>query len=246
MDKSAIEKIQEERAIVNANTAISVHALQDKVLALPNHFTLHDLEKFDSNRSRLRGQLETRSVETFAAYAKNNVLPGAATFINADAMTAQLIINLGDDDSPGHCDHTAKIYLTASYGEDEEGNRQQVTIVKALHAVRKITIEEKVTNENETRNFGASSSSMESIDVKSLDMPPDYLYFTTEPYFGLKSRTFELRLSIIKDRAPALVLRIVRIEEHKEEMAKEFQEIIEQSAKDIDPKIVTYVGVFKP
>lgn len=131
--------------------------------------------------------------------------------------------------------------LRAWTEEDDNGFQSQITIVKALHAVRKITIEAKSASDSEVRNFGSTSTSMDSIDVKSADMPPAFFHFTCEPYAGLASREFILRLSVITDRSPALVLRIVKAEEHKEEMAKEFQNIIESS---ISEEIKSYVGNF--
>jgi uncharacterized protein YfdQ (DUF2303 family) len=132
-------------------------------------------------------------------------------------------------------------FLTASAEANEDGVADNISIVKALHAVRKITIEAKSTSDTETRNFGARSASMESIDVKSADMPPAFFHFTCEPCQGLSERTFDLRLSVITDRVPALVLRIVRFEEHKDQMAEEFKSIIEN---EIDSEIKTYVGSF--
>lgn len=134
--------------------------------------------------------------------------------------------------------------LTAAREEDESGSMPEVSIVKAIHAVRKISIEAIAKNNTEVKSFGAATTSMESIDVKSDEMPPAYFFFTCEPYAGLPMRTFILRLSIITERTPALVLRIVKLEEHQELMAAQFQEIIESSLEAATPKIKTYVGTF--
>lgn len=137
-----------------------------------------------------------------------------------------------------------RAHITASSEEDQDCNKTSINIVKALHAIRKITIEAKSSTESETRNFGASNTSMESIDVKSADMPPAYLHFTCEPYLGLPARTFDLRLSVITDRSPALVLRIVRHESHKEEMAEEFEAIINTKLGEVEPKVNVLIGKF--
>ncbi len=137
-----------------------------------------------------------------------------------------------------------RAYLTAQYEENEAGECESMSIVKALHAVRKITIEASARQESDQRNFGATTTSMESIDVKSQDTPPTYLTFTCDPYAGLPPRRFVMRLSIITDKVPQLILRIVRAEEHIEEMAREFQAIIESKLTNITPEIKTYVGVF--
>lgn len=134
--------------------------------------------------------------------------------------------------------------INASSEEDLDGNVTNIPLAKAIHAIRKITIEAKATTESETRNFGATNSSMDSIDVKSADMPPAYLHFKCEPYRGLAERTFDIRLSVITDRQPALTLRIVRHETEQEEMAKEFEGIINAKLGNIDPAIKTFIGDF--
>lgn len=134
--------------------------------------------------------------------------------------------------------------MSASSEEDLDGNKTSIPLAKAIYAIRKITIEQKATTDSETRNFGATNSSMDSIDVKSAEMPPAYLHFTCEPYRGLAERTFNLRLSVITDRQPSLTLRIVRHETEQEEMAKEFEAIINTKLGEIDPKINTFIGDF--
>ncbi len=134
--------------------------------------------------------------------------------------------------------------MSASSEEDMDGNKTAIPLAKAIHAIRKITIEQKATTESESRNFGATNSSMDSIDVKSQDMPPAYLHFTCEPYRGLAERAFNIRLSVITDRQPALTLRIVRHETEQEEMAKEFEAIINKKLGEIEPAIKTFIGDF--
>lgn len=137
-----------------------------------------------------------------------------------------------------------RAFLKAFYDEDIDGNAPEMSIVKALHAVRKIKIEANTSSENEARTFGATSTSMESIDITSQDKPPAYLHFTCEPYAGLPARTFIARLGVITDKTPALVLRIVQSELHQEEMAEQFQDLIINAVKDIEPPVTTFIGTF--
>lgn len=134
--------------------------------------------------------------------------------------------------------------MTASSEEDMDGNTTAIPLARAIYAIRKITIEAKATTESETRNFGATNTSMDSIDVKSADMPPAFLHFTCEPYLGLTQRAFSLRLSVITDRQPSLTLRIVRHESQLEEMAKEFESLINEKLADIEPAVKTFIGEF--
>ena len=86
---------------------------------------------------------------------------------------------------------------------------------------------------------------MESIDVKSADMPPAYLHFYCEPYLGLPQRTFDLRLSVItSDRFPSLVLRIVQQEAHIEQIGEEFEAIINSRLGELDNKTSIFIGNF--
>lgn len=275
-DKSAIEKIQELEVVSCLNDSLNKFGLLGKAIFAPEKFSINSLENLNETRFRFRGELKTKSIGSFAAYAEQHGLEGSAVFIDADTMRARLFVDLGEKSLPGHCQHTAIVsleqsaaytellriidqrrtqeeiaefiedwrnFLIASTKANEDGVADNISIVKALHAVRKITIETKSTSDSETRNFGASNTSMESIDVKSVNMPPAFFHFTCEPYHGLSARTFDLRLSVITDRAPALVLRIVRFEEHKEKMAQDFKDIIENA---IGAEIKTYVGSFTP
>lgn len=279
MDGSAIEKLQIADQITKANSALSERftSNQPRVVALHKDFAIQNLESFEPNRARFRGNFSTAEPDAFANYALSKSAPKAGCFINAQNMSAQLIFNLGTQELPGHCDDKARLSLemtapykallavadkrlsqkevaefiedwrklmSASSEEDADGNTTVIPLAKAIYAIRKITIEQKATTESETRNFGATNSSMDSIDVKSADMPPAYLHFTCEPYRGLAVRTFNLRLSVITDRQPSLTLRIVRHETEQEEMAKEFEAIINTKLGEIEPRINTFIGDF--
>lgn len=275
MDKSAIEQIQKDQQIIHANDAIS----SQSIAALPKDFEIHNLEKFEITRRRFRGSMSTNSLDAFAAYAQNNTTSECACFINADEMNATLIFNIGNEENPGHCDHTAKIalektaayralvgvldkpcsqkeiaefiedwrdYITAWGAEDENGERACIPLPRALHAIRKITIESKQAQESETRTFGASASSMESIDLRGDQLPPEILEFICNPYADLKDRTFELRVGVLTENKnfPVLKLRMIRQEEQSEQMAKEFEQLINDKTKLIEPAVKTYIGNF--
>lgn len=138
-----------------------------------------------------------------------------------------------------------RTFIVAVSEEDENGDSKTIPLPRALHAIRKITIEATAKSESETRNFGASTSSMESIDVKGDNLPPALLLFTCKPYAELPEREFALRLSVITDRAPALTLRCVREEEHAEEMAKEFKELLTKELESVTPNVNAYIGSFQ-
>jgi len=136
-------------------------------------------------------------------------------------------------------------FITCFGQENEDGERDAIKIPKALHAIRSITIEAIAKSQSDDRDFGASKSTMESIDVKSDNMPPAIIVFTCTPYKELPAREFALRLGVLTDRSPMLTLRLIKAETHKEEMAEEFKAVIEKSLEQFDPKIPTFIGTFK-
>lgn len=134
--------------------------------------------------------------------------------------------------------------LTAWGEEDADGEQQGIPLVKALHAIRSLTIEATAKHDSDVRNMGETTSSMASIDAKSVHQIPAQLEFTCEPYAGLNKRTFALRVSIITQAKPMIVLRIIRAQEHQEEMAKEFQELITKELSEKSPDVESYIGNF--
>jgi uncharacterized protein YfdQ (DUF2303 family) len=137
-------------------------------------------------------------------------------------------------------------FITCFTEEDEEGNRQQIRLPRALHSVRNITIEAKAVSSNEERTFGATKSAMESIDVSKENLPPAIINFTCQPYADLNERTFSLRLGVLTTNPPGVTLRIVRQEQIGEEMAEEFKALLEVRLNSMEPKIPTLIGTFKP
>jgi uncharacterized protein YfdQ (DUF2303 family) len=134
--------------------------------------------------------------------------------------------------------------LSAWSEEDDNGEKQSIPLVKALHAIRSLTIEATAKHDSDVRNMGETTSSMASIDAKSTHQIPAQLKFSCEPYHGLASRTFDLRVSIITQAKPQIVLRIIRTQEHQEEMAKQFQELITKELNEKSPDVESYIGTF--
>lgn len=94
---------------------VSVHALA----ALPDNWKTHDLESIAPNRRRMRGNMQTSSIESFAAYVHANRQAGATIFVDAEKMKALAVLNLGTPLNPLHCDNTATAQAkqTAAYND---------------------------------------------------------------------------------------------------------------------------------
>lgn len=128
LDASAVKALTQAEATANANTAvINAENTLAHVVALPQDFQLHDLEKYLPDRRRAIGVMTTSVIADFAAYAKKHadlnetIEPddkdsgtAAAVFVDKDAMKATAVLNLGDRDQPGHADNLAVIALEKS------------------------------------------------------------------------------------------------------------------------------------
>ena len=221
---------------------------------VPDQFAVESLENLQALRSRFRGQLRTQSFRDFCKYVehhqKGQTTPSG--FVDADSMACQVLFNLGDIAAPGHGDDSAILTLkpTAAFNalrliagktlkqsqlaewmEDwhdflqvNDSHGKDMSVAVAVQKIRTITIKAQAEHTSTESNFGASRSSMDSIEAAHAEQQPADLLFTTPPYDGLGSRTFTLRLSIITGDTPLLKVRWVMQEQQEEEMAQEFKD----------------------
>ncbi|MBS3998128.1 MAG: DUF2303 family protein [Hydrogenophaga sp.] len=258
IDKDAITQLQQGAAIAQAMAATTAAAQdQTKLLSLPSDFKHKDLESFMPTRRRARGKMTTTVAADFAKYVASHCELGCHVFIDQQDMSARAVLNLGTPTEPGHADNVAVLAtkMTAAYQallsvangqgqkqatvaeflEDWAGNVQcfhdggELTLPKAVAAVRKITIEALRKMETAEGQLSASRSAFESVTASSgADPLPTTIYFACEPYAGLSPRTFVLRLSILTGNdKPALCLRIVKHQEHVEEMAADLAKVVD-------------------
>ncbi|TKI02303.1 YfdQ family protein [Martelella alba] len=240
------------------------------VVAVPEGMALKNLESFLSGRTRFRGQMQTNSIEDFARYSVDYAAEGARCFINADAMTAVSIFNLGTIAAPGHADNTASLSLksTAPFSSvlniNGERNSQKelaewiedwseyiigfasngdvIDAKKSAAALRKITIEANQKADYEDNDFSGKRSLMESVEAKTQEIMPVAFEFKCVTYEGLSERAIKLRLSIINGDRPILVLRIVQLEDVQEKIATEFRDLLIE--KFSGGTVETFIGKF--
>lgn len=264
-DKETLQALQEGHAIETANEAV----MADSVVALPSDYKLHDLEKSRSLRRRAIGNMKTSAVDDFAEYVELHAENGAAVFVNADAMRAVAILNLGDPEEPGHADNTAELTpkATAAYSamlqiaNGQPRSQQDVAEfmedwpslvscfneegvihnAKAIAAVRKVTIESMRKMESQEKQLSASRSAFESVQATSTEPLPTLIYFETVPFHGLKSRLFVMRVGVrTGGEKPAITLRVQNIEQHNEEMASELTQIVADKITTLPVLMGTY------
>lgn len=276
IEKDAIKELALTEATTAAGKSVATAIAADSkstrgAAALPNDFTIHDLEKYMPTRRRVRGNMQTMMVADFAKYAQDNAEEGAAVFVDADSMTACAVLNLGTPKAPGHADNASTLTMkkTAAYAalrsittegrqlsqvdvaeflEDWaepivcEKDGEHVPIKKAIASIRKLSIEAMRKIENSEQQLSATRSAFEKIEATSEEPIPTGITFTCKPYKELEDRTFTMRLSILTSGdKPKLTLRIIKIEEHEEQMAGELADVIR---KEIGSKMPVMLGKY--
>lgn len=197
-----------------------------------------------------------------------------SVFVDAPRMKAVAVLNLGTVDEPGHADNRAIYSPTqtaayvalrhitsnpmtqkdvAEWMEDwvhlisPRGADDLVIIPKlAIDAVRRITIDESRKVESEAASLQATRSTLEQVVARSAaGNLPAFIDVALKPYLGFDERTFSMRLSIITTgKDPMLRLRVVKAEEHAEQMANELLGQVEQA---INGDLVNlYTGTYEP
>ncbi len=273
-DKEAIQQLAvgQGEAITAATEALAEGIdAREALVTLPSDFQIHSLEKYLPTRRRQRGSMATSLLPDFVTFTQAHAEPGAMTFVDQKAMRAVAVLNMGTREEPGHCDHTATFVAkaTAAYsalravakGEPMKQQAlaefledwaplvecfrdgQAVTLPTAIAAVRRVTIETLQKQESSQQSLQVERTGFESISAKSESLPT-HISFSTEPFVGLKARTFALRLAVhtgAKD--PMLALRIVNVELHEEEMAQELAQKVREAMPETIPVMVGAYGV---
>lgn len=128
-----------------------------------------------------------------------------------------------------------------------EKGGEPVPVRKAIAAIRKLTIESMRKLEVSDQQLSVSRSAFENVEATSEEPIPDVIRFTCVPYKDLSDRAFYLRMSLITNadkqlQLPSLSLRIIKIEEHEEQMAEQFAGKIRQVISD---EVAVLLGKYK-
>lgn len=267
MEKSAVEHIQ-----VSANIPAIIEQAESTeipVAIIPESMAIESLEKYMASASRYRLNFETTSITEFIEYGELCDIDGAMCFVDAEAMTAKSIIDLGTHGNPGHQEHTAslRMKMTAAYRAiaGVSGDRlsqkeaaefledwadfmaiatkdgDAMTIGQASASLRTLTIEGVKEVSSSVGDFGESMGAMERIEAKNKESIPSEIRFSCEPYGGLASRDINVRVSLAVGRdKPEIIFRIIQKEALDEELAEEFKDILVDASEGL--KLITLIG----
>lgn len=260
MDQSTIQQI----------SALTIAATKEVEtdfgsIVLPSGVQVQSLEQFQAHRNQFRAAFSTQRFGSLIEYATANAQENAQCFIDQEAMSAEVVFDMGNREKAGHAKHRANLamkhtaaykalcningtkcsqrafsdfledwgdYLTA-YHHDEE-----ISIKNAVQAVRKMTIDYARNEEHEVGDFAAKKSAMEAVEAKSVLQLPTHLVFTCNPYNGLDTRAFNLRLQVLTGSdEPVLVARLIQAEQIEEAIATEFAEKLSEALSETPIKV---------
>jgi len=268
LTKEAIQLINDTALIATAKALDT----DMPTVVLPEGAKVINLEAFGAFRSRFRGTFSTNSLLDFGKYVTDRAVVDAKGFINQDEMTCSVLFNLGTEAAPGHADDRAVLKLKATAGyqavqaisgramsqkdmsdwiEDWHStlsavgeDNQNISLVKAIAAVRTITVKASSESDHAVSETRASRSAMDSIEATSKETLPTSLIFSVVPFEGLQLREIILRISVITSGAqPALKLRWVGEEVQREEIAQEFKTVLQDK---IGSSATLSLGAFDP
>jgi len=224
LSKDALDTIT-ATAIAASGAPLDTHV---PAILIPDGYSLKSTEYLQARPARFRGNFNTYSITAFADYVKKHARPGeSAGFIDQNAMSAQVIFDLGNVEYPGHCNHTARLELVPSppFQAADKINGAKLNqkdmiewledwvphittigrdgdllpLPAAIDAIRRMRIETKGARENEVGDFNAKRSALEEIEAKSAGQLPGFVHFTCIPYDCIDAIIIRMRLSVLTD-----------------------------------------------
>ncbi len=271
LDGTAIQQVKD--LVISGYHLRDIDSLACPTAILPEGVGIESLERFNLERFRFRGCMETTSIDDFVRYSAGyaNADEPARCFIDADNMSARAVFNIGTLEAPWHADNAAEIQLKktapfrallaidgkrlnqkqiAEWLEDWSefltafsADGQTLTIAQAASAVRRVSIKQMQEADHEDGDFSGKKSLMQSVEATSKEVMPVAFEFKCVPYEGLSERPFSLRNSLLKSDEPCFTLRIVQLEAQEEAIANEFRNLL--IGKFEGKPVDTFIGNFK-
>jgi uncharacterized protein YfdQ (DUF2303 family) len=222
-DEQALHLIQQ--TAVDAASERLPPELQSTLAALPNNYTLADLEKYGPLRRRYRGEFQTRQLEQFAHYviAQKPEHSQVPVFIDDEKMQARAIFDLGTLTQPGHGDHVALLITRPTPDFDallkaDGVTKSQQELIDwctdwapnitfhdeenadidwrvATNALRKVTVSTNTDATSGVSAHGTSRSLAEKVEANADKSLPASISFKCIPYEGLAEIKLTARLT---------------------------------------------------
>lgn len=118
LSQEAIQEISELSIRASGVHTINLDSTDSKTAVLPDGTKIISLERFNKQRDQFRGEFVTTNLDSFIEYNKKQNGNNVTCFINADEMHAETIFDLGTEETPLHCRHTATLKTKRSMPYD--------------------------------------------------------------------------------------------------------------------------------
>jgi uncharacterized protein YfdQ (DUF2303 family) len=243
-----------------------------QVGVLPEGMKIVSLEPYMVHRNQFRGTMTTQSFDDFIRYCTDLEAEECYIYAECMSAKAFFDIGNRANPGHCHHKAKLKLQSTAPYdaliqaGRESFDQREMAEWIEewsphltildglgedasvianhtAIAAVRTVTIATSAENESTQEDFKASRSSFAQVEARTRGATPSVFRFRCEPYHGLESREFSVRLSIMfRDDKPVFKLRLIQLEAAKEAMAEEFKEKLVAAFEET--AVTTYIGEF--
>ena len=254
---------------LEAGHKTGTYAADGHALIVGDDFKLIDMERYQDQRRRFRGEFRTEGLADFIAYVAGRQ-ESAPVLIDRTAMNAACYLDIGNTAAPGHCDHVANLSLPktpeyTAYLKADGSTLDQESMVeliedwghlmafenskgealersKVLHAVRKVSLEDLTSIESDKQEHSSRVGVMNSVTVKNAERLPTVIYWKLTPYEGLSERTLSMRVSSKTKSGPSFGLRAIALDAAQQDIAAEFAKLVTDGL----PKSECLLGRFMP
>jgi len=271
MQQATVQKIADLAIAAQGVLPIQIDG-KASIAVIPESFKVISTEKFNPLRDRFRGAFSTVSISSFVEYVQNRKIEDVKAFVSTQrGLDAQAVFNLGDENTPGHADDTALLSLEkkpefkalekidgqrfdqinlidwiddwADFVQAYSANGEQISLEKALRAIRRVKINLSHESDSNVQDLGYKNSVTEQAEATGVDENlPAYLMLSTESYKGLSVENLKIALrNAFTGSTPAFVLRFVGKDAHEQRRAEEFTNLLQEQ---LMAEVAFYQGSF--
>lgn len=269
MEKAGIDKI-EELITAAANT---VPTVDKPVAILPGSCSVVDMERYLEVPLSFSGTMHTSRIKSLVDYTEKNKTKGTALFVGENMTAKLIVDHgtsdypewglhaavLTMEKCSDYADllryNLEKLAQTSmiDFIRDHEHcltfyhDAEMSSIMpfsKALLSIQKIDITNMLTTGQEENDFKQRRSTLEEVEVSSEIMPPALMVMTCQPYYEFPSVSIVSRVIVYMSKTNlSLAFRIQSLEKVKDDMTKEFSDIL--LSESVMSDVSSYIGSFK-